>query len=141
MDIKLNEQLQNCNDEDVLDLGNSFLCKLGRFRQALISIISYHFPRQINEELKKEGIEVKNIFKTRDQYGSIRTKSGNADWTHDVECKILKINSKGWQTGRFRIKISVEFETDEPEIEETTEIKEPESPLDDLRRMINDATS
>jgi hypothetical protein len=54
-----------------------------------------------------------------------------------VDCQILK-PSKNWQKGKVRIKVTLEFCPDEPEIEE---IKEPESPLDDLRRMINDTTS
>lgn len=54
--------------------------------------------------------------------------------TNGVECQILK-PSQNWQSGKFRIKVSLEFCPDEPEI------KEPESPLDDLRRQINDLSS
>ncbi|MTJ52458.1 KGK domain protein [Anabaena sp. UHCC 0253] len=135
MKIELNSQLENGNNDDVLDLGDSFLCKFGKFKESLISAISYNglnFSDKINESLKGRGIQVKWL----------GVKWYDANWTEDVKCKILKINSKGWQDARFRIKISVEFEIDEPEIEEeNTEIQEPESPLDDLRRKINDATS
>ncbi|MBC5795294.1 hypothetical protein H5968_09070 [Sphaerospermopsis sp. LEGE 00249] len=56
-------------------------------------------------------------------------------------CQFLKIGGKGWKTGQLQINISIspnrnnpdnvylEFSPDQPE--------EPESPLDDLRKMIN----
>ncbi|MBE9057216.1 KGK domain-containing protein [Sphaerospermopsis sp. LEGE 08334] len=64
-----------------------------------------------------------------------------ADWMiKGVDCQILK-PSKTWQKGKFRMKISLEFCPDEPEIKETAQIQEPESPLDDLRRQIKDISS
>lgn len=60
-----------------------------------------------------------------------------------IDCERLKPGLNEWQKGRVRIKVSLEFCPDEPEIEEElvseqVEIEEPESPLDDLRRMINE---
>ncbi|HEY9780124.1 MAG TPA: KGK domain-containing protein [Leptolyngbyaceae cyanobacterium] len=54
-----------------------------------------------------------------------------------VDCELLKPGSEGWRKGKIRIKISLEICPDEPEVEETPEITQPESPLDDIRRMIN----
>ena len=56
----------------------------------------------------------------------------------DVE--VLKYGSQGWKKGKLRIKVSLEFCPDEPEAEEIAasnkgEFSEPESPLDDIRRM------
>ncbi|MEK0189747.1 KGK domain-containing protein, partial [Microcoleus anatoxicus] len=53
----------------------------------------------------------------------------------------LKIGAKGWQKGKVKIRVIVEFCPDEPEVEETSEnnqleIIPPESPLDDLRRQL-----
>ena len=64
-------------------------------------------------------------------------------WFDDgLDCAILKPGAKGWQKGTVRIKVILEFCPDEPEVEETPpneqpEISEPESPLDDLRQLIN----
>jgi hypothetical protein len=55
-----------------------------------------------------------------------------------MDAEILNLGSKSWKKGKLKFKLSVEFYVEEEEIEE---IKEPESPLDDLRRMINDTTS
>lgn len=57
-------------------------------------------------------------------------------WVKDgVECEILKVNGKGWQRGKLRIKFTLEFCPDEAEIEEA------ESPLDDIRRKINEVST
>ena len=60
-----------------------------------------------------------------------------------MDCEILKLRAEGWQKGRIRIKlnVSIEFCPNEPSVEETQasnklEISLPESPLDDIRRMI-----
>jgi hypothetical protein len=57
-----------------------------------------------------------------------------------VDCEILK-PGKNWQKGKCRIKVNIEFCPNETEVEETQETKESESPLDDLRRQINDISS
>jgi len=62
-----------------------------------------------------------------------------------VNCKSLKFGAKGWQKGKVRLRVSLEFCPDEPDVEETPisnqpEVSQPESPLDDIRRMINQET-
>ena len=54
-----------------------------------------------------------------------------------IDCEVLRFGANNWQKGKFRIKMTVEFCPDEPELEETPETNQPESPLDDIRRMIN----
>lgn len=68
-------------------------------------------------------------------------------WFRDgMDCKVLKIGAKGWEKGRVRvnfdIKIGLEFCPDKLEIKRTAsssaaEIDQLESPLDELRRMLN----
>lgn len=58
-----------------------------------------------------------------------------------VECEVLRHSSKGWQKGKVRIKVTMEFCPDEPEVEEIVENNQlrngqPESLLDDVRQMI-----
>ncbi len=70
-----------------------------------------------------------------------------------IKCERLILGSKSWQNGKLRIRayiesfsdeknqenlnvqITLEFSPDEPEI------TEPESPLNDIRRMINEITT
>ncbi|MGB5960690.1 MAG: KGK domain-containing protein [Coleofasciculaceae cyanobacterium] len=67
-----------------------------------------------------------------------RTNENLEKWLDEgVDCATLKFGSEGWQKGKVRFKISVEFCPEEPEIAETPQ---PDSPLDDLRQMINKET-
>ncbi|MBD2039763.1 KGK domain-containing protein [Microcoleus sp. FACHB-672] len=57
-----------------------------------------------------------------------------------IECYALKYKADGWESGKFRVKLTVEFCPDEPEIEETpapntAEAGETGSPLDEIRQM------
>jgi len=134
--MKYNSYLENSSDDEVLAFG-SLLCKLGRFKQVINRALAINFSKIINDEFKLEGLEVKVIKAIgRDSYGKIKYSWVQPDWFNaDVNCETLKIGAKGWQKGKFRIKITLEFCPDEPEI------TEPESPLDDLRRKINEGNS
>jgi hypothetical protein len=60
-----------------------------------------------------------------------------------LEGKALRFGAKGWQKGKVRVRLVIEFCPDEPETEEITKdehssSKPSESPLDDLRQMVND---
>ena len=57
-----------------------------------------------------------------------------------LELEVLKLDAKGWKKGKVRF--SLEFCPDEPEIEEmtqsnSTEINQISSPLDDIRQMMS----
>jgi hypothetical protein len=59
-----------------------------------------------------------------------------------MSCEVLKLDSNAWQKGEVRVKFTLEFCPDEPEVEEIkqsndAEINQTESPLDDIRRMMN----
>lgn len=56
-------------------------------------------------------------------------RQDNTLWFKEgINAEILRVNSKGWQKGKIKIKVTVEFEPDEPE--------QPESPLDDIRQAV-----
>ena len=58
------------------------------------------------------------------------SKSFPYNWINQgINCEILK-EKQGWKKGKVRIKISLEFCPDEPEI------KENESPLDQIRQSL-----
>jgi len=64
------------------------------------------------------------------------------DDSEGIEAQVLRFGANGWQKGKIRIKMNVEFCPDETEVIETATNNQPEnsesgSPLDDLRRMIN----
>jgi hypothetical protein len=60
-----------------------------------------------------------------------------------IDGEVMRFGAKGWQKGKLRVKITLEFCPDEPAVEEPPasnkpEPSEPESPLDDIRRMIKE---
>lgn len=62
-----------------------------------------------------------------------------------LEGKALRFGAKGWQKGKVRVRLVIEFCPDEPGDEEITKdnqssSKTSESPLDDLRQKINQET-
>lgn len=90
-----------------------------------------------------KGFEDLNNTLTSSGKGRLPNLKTPSSWVDSgVICEILKPGAKGWQTGKFRIKVTLEFCPDEPEIPETPaskepEISQPQSPLDDIRRIIN----
>ena len=122
----MKEKFQILNDKQgdiVISFYNSIL-KLSKLKSAIVSVILSNSLQELNNILVSEG------------GGKVPTRNPTDLIDGGVYCEILQ-PGKNWQKGKVRIKVTLEFCPDEPEIEE---IKEPESPLDDLRRMINDTT-
>lgn len=128
--------LQNCGEDDVLSC-KGHVRKLRSLMDGLQGLFSEYklgeeicktFNMNLGTELVMENGKYRNI------------PIPNINWFFDgIDCEVLKIGSKGWQKGKVKInlQVSLEFCPDEPEIEETPVSNEPESPLDDIRRLIN----
>lgn len=134
--------LGNCSEHDVFLFGSTTF-KVDKLKKE----VNEHFQKrklgqQIIESLSSKHIDVSNIV-TRVRRGIVDAFYEN--WFIDgINCEIFKIGNKGWQKGKIRIKlnISLEFCPDEPEVEKNLavnlqEISQSESPLDDIRRIIN----
>lgn len=60
------------------------------------------------------------------------------DWFSDgISCEVLELGTKNWQEGKIRLKLTVEFCPNQPENNENTVNDSEESPLDDLRKAMN----
>ncbi|MEA5554299.1 KGK domain-containing protein [Anabaena cylindrica UHCC 0172] len=142
-----NFEFIGCNEDDVISSGSAMF-KSQKLKGKIKSLFN---KRKLGEELtnslKNENLYLNIPAINREHIGKKGVITGSLDrilyekWFDEgIPCEILKLRSGGWKKGKVKInlEISIEFCPDEPEIEE---IKEPESPLDDLRRMINDATS
>ncbi len=119
IDMEENSYLPDCGDDDVLAF-NANLVKVGKFRDLVK--FAFNDPNQIPERIF-------DLLRANGVYINPKDAFGNG-----LDGEVLKIGAKGWQKGKLRIRVSVEFCPDEPEI------SEPESPLDDLRQMINQET-
>lgn len=85
---------------------------------------------------------VMEFLKSKDNVTSYDWTEEKAKWAGDgVRAEVLKYGAKGWQKGKVRL--TIEFIPDEPETEEApasdrAESNQPESPLDDLRKILNE---
>jgi hypothetical protein len=67
--------------------------------------------------------------------------------TEGVQAKTLRYGAENWQEGKVRMRIIVEFCPNDPGAEEIAgpqeleSVSEPESPLDEIRRMIDEPNS
>ncbi|MBW4547236.1 MAG: hypothetical protein KME25_22780 [Symplocastrum torsivum CPER-KK1] len=128
--------LQNCDEDDVLLFGDDTF-KVSKFRRAVNAAFGNNLGDQLNRQLSSyHGIKIDNAI--------LAPKGVNepyARWfTDGIDCEMLQLGSKSWQKGKVRIKVSVEFyveEDSEQQLIESSEIELPESPLDDLRQMMN----
>jgi hypothetical protein len=117
-------EIKNCADDDVLSFQDE-TCKFNRFRQEAwqsLTTNSRNITKQLNEQL---GVRYLDI--------------GHQLFTQGKECEILK-PGKGWQKGKIRIKLTIEFCPDEPEPVEDNGHQETnnstESPLDEIRQQL-----
>ncbi|MDJ0735245.1 MAG: KGK domain-containing protein [Nostocaceae cyanobacterium] len=104
--------------------GKNFLCKVNDFFKTLEKSYNNLYNYLCNH-FENQGTIPKYL----------PEKEQTKLFTEGMECEILGIDGKGWKKGKFRIKVTLEFCPDEPEITES------ESPLDELRRQISEATS
>jgi hypothetical protein len=138
VEMEDNYNLQNCGEDDVLSFGENTY-KVGKFKKAINGAFGNNLGHQLNGQLGSyQGIKIDDSI--------LAPKGVNepyARWFGDgIDCEILNLGSKSWKKGKVRIKVSVEFYVEEQEDSQTLgsdalEISPPESPLDDLRQMIN----
>ncbi len=118
MAISYNPYLQNCRDDDVITLSNK-LCKLGDLTEQLDNFLSSTILYSLSHDFESQNISIS------DQMALELLGAG-------TDSEILKITSGGWKKGKLKLKISLEF------IPEPTDPSEYQSPLDEIRREIQE---
>ncbi|MGK7932775.1 MAG: KGK domain-containing protein [Microcystaceae cyanobacterium] len=132
----------NFNDDDVIQFDENGLTRFSKLRRAIWENGKAEIMNKLHEILNKlcskSQLNIPASYCLTDQNGGVIIgRDGIAEqfensWSKDgVHCEVLKLGSQQWQKGKIRIKFEIEFIPDEPEI------SEPESPLDDIRREIN----
>jgi hypothetical protein len=110
MELNYNNYLSFLEPDDVLELFEDH--QLVKAKD-----IKYALNDSFGEPIQKRLVEHLN-------YRGIKTKGKQSVWLQEgVDCRILRAGVIGWQKGRLKVKVSVEFIPDEPE-----------SPLDDIRQ-------
>jgi hypothetical protein len=128
--------LENYGNDDVFSF-QSTIFKVSKLRQVMSSAVSNQLESALQELCKTQQLQINTM-----KYNPQSRSSGQQQWFRDgIDCETLKIGAKGWQKGKVKIRVILEFCPDEPEVEETpqnneSETSQPESPLDDLRRQL-----
>lgn len=119
--MEYNYYLQNCSNDDVIQFSNA-IYKIGQLKTAMELAINNQnkLPNTLFYTLQEQGVKLENLLATQKFL------------VDGLDAEALKIGAKGWQKGKIRVRVTLEFEPDEPET------NKPESPLDDLRRMMNE---
>ena len=118
------EALNELNEKDVIAFGSNILT-IARFRAAI-------------RNATKSGSEVINALNE----GLTPRKSPTQYqlFTDGVDCEILSLGSGDWKKRKIKFTLLVEFLPDEPEIPcLPASNAQSESPLDDIRQMLNEA--
>jgi hypothetical protein len=114
-DFKLNtnEYLNQCDEKDVVSFESEQLISISKVKDAVF------------QSFKQSGVGY--ISQHISSYSGL---DYSYPWFHEgQECEILRAGSQGWQKGKIKINVTLEFISDEPEV-----IK---SPLDDVRQEID----
>jgi len=119
--MEYNDYLQKCGNDDVIEFVNTSF-KLEKLKK----ILEYAYtnqnkiPYSILSAFEENGARLGQV--------SVIQKL----LADGLDAEVLKIGAKNWQKGKIRVKVILEFQSDEPEK------VQPESPLDDLRQKLNE---
>ncbi|MEG3969107.1 KGK domain-containing protein [Microcoleus sp. T2B6] len=128
--------LENYGNDDVFSF-ESKIFKVSTLRAEMSNSFLPRLESALQELCKTPGLQINTS-----KYDPHFNRTHQQQWFRDgIDCEALKIGAKGWQKGKVRIRVTIEFCPDEPEVEETpenneSETSQPESPLDDLRRQL-----
>lgn len=123
-----------CGNDDVLAFGDTTF-KVGKFQEALNKSFGNSVGSKLTSELSCQGVKLDDETFSSSKWGY----DPYSRWfDQGVDCEILNLGAKKWKKGKVKIKISIEFYVaEEADSKNEPEISEPESPLDDLRQMLN----
>ncbi|MBE9107647.1 hypothetical protein IQ229_22765 [Nostoc cf. edaphicum LEGE 07299] len=120
---------------------------VSRFKE----LISENFRRKFNTQLKENNNSSVSVILRTLSINEINFHAEDIIWqssSEGINCKVFRVGSTGWQPGKLRIKVSTEISPPSNKFEHyklniTVALEfypnnpnEPESPLDDIRKMI-----
>ncbi|MDJ0616844.1 MAG: KGK domain-containing protein [Calothrix sp. MO_192.B10] len=115
-----------CNDNDVVCFGENIF-KIDKLITAVRKLCNQELVNQLYNLLSSRQIDVE--------------ARSYEKWFHKgIDCEILTLGANHWRKGKMKFKLSVEFYVEEEE-DNTSSETTAESPLDDIRRKISEATS
>lgn len=111
--INTNEYLANCDAKDVISFKNEQWISIAKLKSV------------IHDAFESSGVS--SITKYIAQKSDFNDPKTTKTWFYEGgECEILRAGSPGWQQGKIKINVTLEFIPDE--------VEEDKSPLDDIRQ-------
>lgn len=135
--MKENEfvDLFNLADSDVLSFeSGEHIFKVDKFKKAVDHAFEYSLSEAFIKSLDEKGIKGISISIYSNVHRGYVYK--NKLWfSTGKECEVLKPGSTGWQKGKVRLKVVLEFCPDE--VEDKVEENSTNESLDGLRKQLN----
>ena len=111
-EVNINEYLLKCDSNDVVKIKSEKWGDINKIKKTVyVSFNTYGIPK-VSEQINR----------------NLDINDSNTWFKQGADCEILRAGSSGWQKGKIKINVTLEFIPDEPE--ET-------SPLDDVRQEID----
>jgi hypothetical protein len=120
-----NVDLKGCSDDDVISLSRKFY-KVENIKTGLNNFL---FEASNNTSSASHNLSI--IFRSSEI--SINSDESLLLLTNGTDSEILKVASNGWKKGKLKLKMTIEFIPDEPEIQDELNSSEYKSPLDEIR--------
>ena len=108
--LNTNEYLSNCDPRDVISFNNEKWASVTKLKHIVYRAL-------VDAGISSMTSHIKS-------YSDF--KNTNTWFKKGEECEILRAGSKGWQKGKLKVNVTLEFIPDE--------IEEVKSPLDDIRQ-------
>ena len=116
--LNTNKYLSECDPKDVISFNNEQWASVSKFAE------------NIRRAFLNSGISTMASYIAKNS--EFKDTNYISNWfTQGQKCEILRAGSKGWQKGKLKINVTLEFIPDEPE--------ENISPLDDIRQADNNS--
>ena len=110
--VNINEYLQQCDLNDIVKTKSDAWADIKKIKDTVLSSFIYYRIPEISQQINN----------------SLNIQNSNIWFSRGTNCEILRAGSKGWQKGKLKINVTLEFVPDEPE---------EKSPLDDVRQELN----
>ncbi|BAZ06826.1 KGK domain-containing protein [Calothrix sp. NIES-3974] len=118
--MEISKNIRNFNYGDVISVKDK-IYKTGKVIDNIIQSFKNKLYSNLNEYLVNQ-FDMKNIANLPELFDS------------GIECELLQTDGGGWQKGKIKINITLEFIPDQPDVTETA-ANSHLSPLDDLRNL------
>jgi hypothetical protein len=137
----MDKSLTSLSDDEVLLFSHDQTFKVGKVKLAINNFLN-RLPEIFRKSLSSYHINVSYY----DSKGQIINNGGVWLLERGISCEVLKMRASGWQKGKIKVCISVDFypdpsESDDGLLANNSLESNLESPLEEIRQTINKETN